>query len=493
MLEELKVKKWWGENAAELTKSPENIIKDFRDWIKQVVVVSAIRSPEFNTTDYLIKLWELLSVVNIDKEQVNDLLLEIKNFHLSVVLEKIEWNIILLNEFIDKKFDELEDNINYFIDSVIDSVIDIKPSKENDYLINTSTWKKSILWFWESLSAEIHSFIINNLNIEWLESQTVNLENKDNDSLENVSDVFANLSKNISERISNILDNNKVPVVSWYISWFEKWIEKTIWRGYTDATSSMLAVWLSKKNDVVLEIQKSVRWMLSADPRVVNWNTKVIEEIDYLTAKEIVWTRWAQAKLLHCQVLRNELQEAWIKIHLFDPFNDTWWTIISKNKSENSKWVEFIWWKEWITFFSISSSKMCSRWIIAKIFWIVKNYTSVDIISTSETEVSFTLDSKLCKKKLEKMTYEIMKILWIKENGNENFVKYKENKALVFCVWQNLSNTEWSLARASYTLYKWWINVEMLSQWIMERAIVFWIEWNQMNNAVNLLHEEFID
>lgn len=44
MLKQLKVKKWWWENAAELTKSPTNVVNDFTDWIKQVVVVSAMRS-----------------------------------------------------------------------------------------------------------------------------------------------------------------------------------------------------------------------------------------------------------------------------------------------------------------------------------------------------------------------------------------------------------------------------------------------------------------
>ena len=115
-----------------------------------------------------------------------------------------------------------------------------------------------------------------------------------------------------------------------------------IWRWYSDATASMTAVWLSRIFDVTLEIQKSVIWMLSTDPWLLEkWKPKLIEKIDYLTAKEITWTRWAQAKLLHNQVLRKELQEAWIKVHLFDPFKSTKWTIISREKNIDSSWVSY--------------------------------------------------------------------------------------------------------------------------------------------------------
>lgn len=110
----------------------------------------------------------------------------------------------------------------------------------------------------------------------------------------------------------------------------------TIWRWYSDATAAMTSVWLSRLwYDITLEIQKSVKGMLSSDPRVVNEKTKLIEQIDYLTAKEITGIRWAQAKLLHNQVLRKELQEAWIKVRLFDPFSDSKGTLISKLKILN--------------------------------------------------------------------------------------------------------------------------------------------------------------
>jgi aspartate kinase len=370
----------------------------------------------------------------------------------------------------------------------------IIPNKDNDYLVQWINKKISILWIWEIISAEIQSMIINNLKINWLHAETVELNHITNtiNSNDNENIIFQKISKEISNKVISIIEKWYVAIVPWYISWFENGIENTIWRWYSDATASMTAVWLSNSYNVTLEIQKSVQWMLSADPRIVKKNTKLIENIDYLTAKEITWVRWAQAKLLHSQVLRKELQESWIKVHLFDPFQNTKWTIISKNKSKISSWVEYIWWRDNITVFSVSSWDMNSKWILSEISLIANEYASIDIVSTSETEISFTIDWELNDKKLEELSNKIRKSLNISEDWYENFVKYHKNKALVFCIGQNLSNNLWSLWKAATTLSKWWINIEMVSQWTMERAIIFWIEWKNLNKAINLLHEEFI-
>lgn len=508
MEEQLKVKKWWWENAAELTKSPTNVVNDFTDWIKQAIVVSAMRSPEFNTTDKLISLWKCLSKEKIDKDKIKEKLANIEDFHLSLVEEKYksnsiwEFHLSLWNEkyrwdrsklarMIKKSFKELWDNISEYIDNE-DKII---PSKENDYLINTSKWNISILWFWEIISADIQSAILNNLKIDWLNSQSVDLK----DVIENIDlngtqdEIFIELSREIANKVKTILSNNEIPVLPGYIPWFEQWIENAIWRWYSDATASMTAVWLSNIYDVVLEIQKSVIWMLSADPRLLEDNSpKLIEKIDYLSAKEITWVRWAQAKLLHPQVLRKELQEVWIKVHLFNPFSSWKWTIISKEKEINSKWVEFIWWRENVTFFTISSWKMSDKWIIADVFSIVKKYTSVDIIWTSETEISFTIDYDLKQDKLDEMASKIRTKLWIKEDWYEDYVKYETNKALIFCVGQNLSKSRWTLWRAAIALWVKWIDIEIVSQWIAQRAMIFGIAWDKMKEAINALHEEFI-
>ncbi len=404
--------------------------------------------------------------------------------------EKLHWDNPDIKEKVSDKFSDFR----WILVTWMWALHKVKPQKSNDYKIEFWEGSLSIIWFWEELSAYINTLIINNLWVDWLEAEVVDLNWIVNSSNENLKDneLFVSLSEEIKSRIIILLEQDKVPVLPWYIPGFAEWIEKAVGRWYTDATASMAAFWLSDSYNVTLEIQKSVIWMLSADPRIVKNNTKVIEQIDYMTAKEITWIRWAQAKLLHSQVLRKELQEAWIWVRLFDPFSDNKWTLISKDKNKESNWVEYIWWRENITFFSVSCSDMSSEWILSWVFWIVKEYASVDIISTSETEISFTIDKWLSTEKLDEMSERIKKRLNIQDDGYTDFVKYERNKALVFCVWQNLYHNKWSLGRAAMALTRWNINIEMVSQWTMERAMVFWIKNSRMKEAINLLHDEFI-
>jgi len=488
MNEILKVKKWGGENAAELIKSPKNIVDDFKKWIRQAVIVSAMRSSKYNTTDNLIELWKMLWEKKIDFDSIQAKVREIRDFHISIAENK--W-IINISKYIADRFDNFLMKITFNLSSHYW----ITPTINNDFLVKWIDKNFSVIWFWEVISSEIQSLIINNLDIDWLKSKPVELNwiTDDIDDNSTKSEIFNILSVRIAEKTNNMINDWVVPIIPWYIPWFKRWIEASIWRGYSDATASMTAVWLWKKFDVTLEIQKSVLWILSADPRIVEWGkTKLIDKIDYLTAKEITWVRWAQAKLLHSQVLRKELQESWINVHLFNPFENTKWTIISKNKSNESSWIEYIWWRDNIIVFSVSSWNMDSKWILSKISLIANEYASIDVVSTSETEISFTLEWNITKDKLDELSSRIRVSLGIKENWYENFVKYDKNKALVFCIWQNLSHNLWSLWKAASVLSKWWINIEMVSQWRMERAIVFWIKSNQLHNAINLLHNEFI-
>ena len=487
--QQLKVKKWWWENAAEFKKSPENVILDFKNSIKQVIVVSAVRSDSFNTTDNLINVAELLNKWDLD--EAYEKIVDIEEFHKKVLIEKYweneEIKNFITNYFIDNLWRKINDWINYKSDDKI------YPIKDNDYTIWYWDESFSIIGFWEELSANLQVKLINNLDIDWLKAKKVDLNwivkwlEKESESV-----IFEKLSSEIRNRVEEILELNEVPIISWYIPGFKWWIENKIGRWYSDATAAMTSVWLWEKYDVTLEIQKSVLGMLSADPRIIS-DAKLIESIDYLTAKEITGVRWSQAKLLHSQVLRKELLKKWINVRLFDPFSHSKGTLITKNKNPDSSGIEYIWARDNIIFFSISSWDMADSWILAKVFEAVKKYNiSVDIVSTSETEISFTIDNWIKNEILDSLVKDIQKQLDIEENDDINFVKYEKNKALLFCIGQNLAQSTWALSKATTALALENINVELMSQWSMERSMVFGIDAYNKNNAIEILHKEFI-
>ncbi len=494
------IKKLGGENAAELGWSSKNIFKDFKIWKKQTVIVSAIRSPDFNTTDCLIKIWKLLSKNKIEKKKVLDLMQKLKLFHLNILEEKLLCKKNNIIKLIEKEFILFKENILYYIKSKNKTLI---PNSWNDYSINLKLDKiLPIVGFWEIISCKIYSSVIDTISENRICSKSIDLS-----SLvrvwelkwKNEKEIFDILSRKIWDIVEKNVKNNYIPVLSGYIWIFEKWIEKTIWRWYSDATAAITAVWLANKNyKVILEIQKSVKGLLSADPKILDnsWDAILIKKLNYLAAREITWDCWAQAKLLHHQTLRSEVQEAWIKIHLYDPFlKDSDWSWISNGEieCEVNNWVEFIWWRKNIVFFSISSWKMFEKWILTRLFWIVDDYFSVDIVSASETEVTFTIDWKwLIDKEIEEMTAKIKKEFWMSKNTHMEFIEYKKNKSLIFCVGQYMKDRVWLIAKATKVLWDNWINIEMISQWRLQRAIIFGIDSIHMKKAVNVLHNTFI-
>ncbi len=496
------IKKLGWENAADLHRSAKNIYEDYIAGNLQAVVVSAIRTSDFNTTDKLIQLGKLLTKEDIDRELVITYIKKLRQFHLDILEEKLLCSKEKLIQVVIDKFDYFLESISYFIKNRNKTEL---PSYKNDYSIDLEKWGKlSLIWFWEVISSEIFSNVIDSISVEGICSKSVDLSNIVNrEELERKTDtqVFDLLSQKISKIILERIEWWHIPVLSGYMGSFKGGIEKNIGRGYSDATAAVCTVGLARRwYGVVLEIQKSVEWFLSADPRILEnpENTQLIPELDYLIAREITGDCGAQARLLHPQALRSEVQEAGVKIHLYNPFS--WWEgswildkQICKTKSHDCRWVSFIGGRRKVIFCSISSWKMFERGMLATLFGIVKKYFSVDIVSASETEVTFTFDAlNLDLIKLRKMTQKLKQAFHLEVNTCTEFIEYKKDKALLFCVGEHMKNHIWLLGSLAYCLAQNNINVDMVSQWILQRAIVFWIDEKDFKKAINVLHNEFI-
>jgi len=312
-------------------------------------------------------------------------------------------------------------------------------------------------------------------------------------------EVFELLFERLYEKANKILEENMIPIMPWFVGSFPWWIENAVGRGYTDAAASALAVWYKINNssaDVVLEIQKAVEWVLSADPGMLKDanSTQIIKYLDYITTKEIVGARGAQAKLLNQHALREELLEQNIRVHLFNPFDSGEGTWVSPEWDNDKEGVEFIWWRKNVYFVSISSAKMW-QWFLKQVFQIVADYGSVDIVSTSETEITFTIDGTTEKDKwqiegLMKSLGSNLKLDW---STNIEFIEAINSKALVFCSWQNMTDRCWLLNRATTALSNANINIEIISQWRLQRSMIFGVADKELEKAIQVLHFEFIE
>ncbi len=255
----------------------------------------------------------------------------------------------------------------------------------------------------------------------------------------------------------------------------------------------LIAVGLSNIFDVTIEVQNSVLGLVSADPWIVDLNTNLIWVIDYLTAKEIIWARWFQTRLLHNHLLRQEVIDAEINILLLDSYGWLKWTIINKNWNAEANWVEYIGWRKDVIFLSISIWKNKLIELLPDILKIVKEYTIADVlISPTNTEISFTIDSWLSDEKLENLSNKIKLALNEKGDYWDDCINYEKSKALIYCIWQKLHLKTWILGKAASILWGWDINIEKVFPWTMDRSMVFKIESENMEKAIKLLHDWLI-
>lgn len=494
------VKKLWWENVSELIQSSDNVLEDL--WLQQAVVVSAFRCEWFSTTDFLIDLANNLWLWNYEKAFI--ILEYIKKSHKKIVSEKLDGELL---EQILKQIDFIFDQIHTLINNWIKDWNKIQPQKINDYSINNWDRVVSLIWLWEDIWARLFAKVINirYLLANCISTQDIavpldlsNIITKFDIEWKNKDDIFKFVYTKLLNLVLDIFSAGKIPVLPGYIWMFPEWIEKAIWRWYTDATAAALAVWLKlsmSSVDVVLEIQKSVKWVLSIDPRVYSWDKskiKLIKNLDYMTAKEIVWVRGAQAKLLNTNALRNELLSAWVMVHLFNPFDKSNpGTYIWPEIDSQAQWVEFVWWKKNVCFVTVSSPKMW-RGYFGKLAMIISKYKSIDIIWTSETEISFTISWGWDKEFTHKLLDDLRKHIQ-SQWSTMDVVSFEDWKALVYCIWQNMRNQPGLFSRAAWSLAKRWIDIELASQGRLQRAMVFGIKEEHLQLALNALHEEFCE
>ena len=446
-MESFVVKKLGWENAAEMLKSAGNVIDGAKVWVKQAVVISAMRSSEFNTTDKLIKIWNAINTE--DFHQADTLIKEIWDFHRAIIKERV-WSVQRVYEEADEI---LEGEIRNFW-NIVRYAFERKKkvSKDNDYTVLDKDWNPhSIIGFWEVLSARIFSTVINEfskLESQEIKSSVINTSNAIWDILNR--NAFMSLAHSLQKKVQ---ENQSISIVPGYVGGFKWGIELAVGRGYSDATAAALAVGMKKSwyAEVILEIQKFVIGMLSSNPQFIPIELlSLIKKLSYTIAREI--TGWAEAKLLHNQALRKELQEAWIIVKLFHPFDTRYSGTLISNEKSDQPWILFVDGKD-VTTFNISSPYMEEVWILETIFSIAKKYWSIDIVTTSETEVSATFDiDSLPEEKKTQFIDEIRTALNMEENSDVNYIKYREDLSLIFCIGENIKDRVWTLHEITQVL-----------------------------------------
>ena len=276
----------------------------------------------------------------------------------------------------------------------------------------------------------------------------------------------------VREQLLPRLRAGKVIVAPGFIGSTVDGVTTTIGRGGSDYTASLIGAALDAED---IQIWTDVPGVLTADPRIAPDAYK-IPAISFAEAAELAYFG---AKVLHPSTLTPAINRD-IPVHVCNSRQiDEPGTFISAAPVSSSSPIKSIACKRGITIVNILSTQMLlSYGFLRGIFEVFETHeTVVDVVATSEVNVSLTVDSS---QELEAICSDLA------EFGE---VRVAPDMAIICTVGEDVKETPGIAARIFGALEG--INVQMISQGASRINMTFLVAEETMEEAVRLLHNEF--
>ncbi len=276
----------------------------------------------------------------------------------------------------------------------------------------------------------------------------------------------------VREQLLPRLRAGKVVVAPGFIGSTVDGVTTTIGRGGSDYTASLIGAALDAED---IQIWTDVPGVLTADPRIVP-DVYKIRAISFAEAAELAYFG---AKVLHPSTLTPAINRD-IPVHVCNSRQiDQPGTFISAAPVSSSSPIKSIACKRGITIVNILSTQMLlSYGFLRRIFEVFETHeTVVDVVATSEVNVSLTVDSS---QELEAIGSDLA------EFGE---IRVAPDMAIICTVGEDVKETPGIASRIFGALEG--INVQMISQGASRINMTFLVAEDTMEEAVRLLHNEF--
>ncbi len=276
----------------------------------------------------------------------------------------------------------------------------------------------------------------------------------------------------IRERLNPLLAAGQIPVMQGFIGSTADGVTTTIGRGGSDFSASLVGAALGVED---IQIWTDVPGILTADPRIVPKVFK-IKAISFAEASELAYFG---AKVLHPSTLLPAVERN-IPVHVCNSMAiDQEGTFISAERIPSSTPIKSIACKKGITIVNIYSTRMLlAHGFLSRIFEAFEKYrTVVDVVSTSEVNVSLTIDST---GKLDAILAELKAFA---------DVEVETDAAVICVVGDNLRSTPGIAGKIFGAIDN--VNVRMISQGASRINVTFLVRGARMEEVVRRLHDEF--
>lgn len=420
---------------------------------KPVVVVSALSK----VTDLLYRISD--AAVSKDKSLTKELLLELRQRHVSLACELLEQNpvqkenaVIRVNEICDS------------LDALANAVCAVGELSDRNKAIIISNG--------ELLSSTIICFAMNAKGIRtaWMDARRMMVTNG---AYLKGEPIVEEIAARVPGVISEAYAGMDAVITQGFIASDLQGEQTVLGRGGSDYSASLIGMAVDAEK---IEIWTDVDGVRTADPRKVK-NTKYLERISFEEAAEMAHFG---AKVLHPLTIEPAVKKN-IPIYVLNSMNPSGkGTAILRNEliEDGVKSVSF---KENIRVINIFSMRMINTsGFLRRVFEIFsENKVSVDLISTSEANISVTVDAS---EKVDKVIAELSEFA---------DVIVDDDKAQISVIGKNIVRLNGMLKKTFTPLKK--CNVYMISQGASFVNISFVVDREELTEVVQDLHDHLFD
>src|SRR5215203_328641 len=442
-----------------------NIIKSYYSLDNEIVVIiSALHG----ITDKILDICDHIKKIN-----KNSLYLFLENLQIvhTSLIEKI-----ILDEKEKTKLLQLINNlINEFREVLLGiSILGEVTPKSKDYLLS----------FGERLSTPIVSCALNSVGLKsnYLNGKEVGIIT--NSQFGDAKPLMDTTKLRIHHKIEPLLKERTIPVVTGFIGSDQNGNITTIGRGGSDYSATIIAAGINADE---VWLWSDIDGLMTADPKIVK-DAIVLEEVSVLEALEL---SMFGSKYMHPRAL-EPVMDSKIAVRIRNANNiDNPGTLITQVPTRAyNKIVKSITVIRNTALIDVSGGGLIgSLGTAAKIFdALAKNQVNIMMISQTPSESSITIVVK--KQDVDKA------IMTLELNFLGKLIKridVSENVAVIAVVGSGMRGIKGVAARTFGAVAKRNINVIMITQGSSELNLAFVIDDKNCEEAVNVLHQEFIN
>ena len=419
---------------------------------KPVVVVSALSK----VTDLLYRISD--AAASKDLQQTRDLLCQLRKRHVDLTEELLAQSMLK---------DEAVARVNELCDSlegIAMAVCSLGELSDRNKAVIISTG--------EYLSSTIISYAMNakGIRTQWVDARTMMITSES--YLKGEPDMDAIAAK-VPGVIAQAYEGMDAVITQGFVGVTSEGRPTVLGRGGSDYSASLIGMAVDAEK---IEIWTDVDGVRTADPRYVQ-NTKSLEQISFEEAAEMAHFG---AKVLHPLTIEPAVKKN-IPIYVLNSMNPSGkGTAILRNEliEDGVKSVSF---KENIRVINIFSTKMINTsGFLRRVFEIFsESKVSVDLISTSEANISVTVDA----------TQNIDAV--VEELSEFADVIVDDDKSQVSVIGKNIVKLNGMLKKTFTPLKK--CNVYMISQGASFVNISFVVDREELIEVVRDLHHHLFE